>query len=214
MPTYSELNDPLEGQVLNFILPGYAGISMHFAADEEDMFVKESKEKYRILSFSSVHNSPQLWAHYANNYEGVCLCFSAEESFNCYQPIGYYNERIDRHMKPKERLDAAVKTSFFKKNIEWSYERELRIVKKGVKKKYLKFDKTELLAVIFGHNLPEKTSDLLASHLDNSVLKFKTHVGHRSFNINILDYDYKYPWDGSDLKTVDLERKLLKIREP
>ncbi|MBE6119215.1 MAG: DUF2971 domain-containing protein [Erysipelotrichaceae bacterium] len=32
-----------------------------------------------IVSLTDTYNSPLLWAHYANDYEGVCLCFSTKK---------------------------------------------------------------------------------------------------------------------------------------
>ena len=91
MPTYDQLNDPLEGAGYNINITGWAGMSILSAADMELTPIEEMKKCFRILSFSSDPVSPQLWAHYANNYNGICLCFSREGVFKEAKYIGFPN---------------------------------------------------------------------------------------------------------------------------
>ena len=93
LPTSNQLNDPLEGQMISISTDGYAGHSMSLAADEEDMFIRNIKEEYKILSLSERWNNPQLWAHYANCYKGVCLCFSTKGVFGKIEKVEYCEER-------------------------------------------------------------------------------------------------------------------------
>ena len=42
-PTYKQLNDPLEGAGFNINIPGWAGISIHRAADVELPLIEKEK---------------------------------------------------------------------------------------------------------------------------------------------------------------------------
>ncbi len=210
MPKYDELNDPLEGQIVDIKLLGYAGAEMMRAADKEDVVVKKFKKEYGIVSLTDTYNSPLLWAHYANDYEGVCLCFSTKKAFCNSLPLEYCKERIETRISSDNNMNLykLVKESFLKKNSDWSYEKEWRIVERKCSEKYLQFEPNELCAVIFGHNLSDEIKDFLIVHLDENVKKYKTYIGYRTFGIRILDYDYKYIWAGCDIESVDLEKEL------
>ncbi len=208
MPKYSQLNDPLEGQIDCIDIPKYCGYSMHEAADIEDPILLRYKDEFRILSFSNSPYNPQLWAHYGGNYEGICFCFSTENSFKDCLPVSYCKERNHVDAYEYGKIEKCVVESFFKKSLGWAYEEELRIVKKDCGDPYLKYTLSELKAVIFGHKMPEETRSFIERFVDNNVKKYKTGIGYRSFKVNILNYDYEYFWDGGELKTVDLEEEL------
>lgn len=209
-PLYNELNDPFEGQIVNIELCGYAGMTMSLAADDEDMVVRGYKDRYRLLSFSDSPVNPLLWAHYAGNYTGICLCFSTRKSFKGFAPVKYCDKRetvsFDNDSDDSE-LAKCVMDSFFKKQKDWSYEREYRLVTE-VDNKYLAFDDAELKGIVFGHNMPQDYKDKISSHVKQNTKKFKTRIGYRTFQVNILDYDYEYVYDGSVLKTIDIVKAL------
>ena len=92
-PTYKQLNDPLEGAGFNINIPGWAGIGIHRAADVELPPIEELKMEYGILSLSDCANSPQLWAHYANNYKGVCLCLKTDGLLSNAKKVSYSDNR-------------------------------------------------------------------------------------------------------------------------
>lgn len=44
--------------------------------------------------------------------------------------------------------------------------------------------------------------------MSNSVVRFKTDIGFRSWGINILPFDYEIPFDGSEIPLLDFEALL------
>ena len=96
-PRYTELNDPLEGAAIDIPVGGYAGSSIYKQEDREDPFIGGLKAQYRILSLSDDPCSPQLWAHYAGNYTGACLCFRTDGKFSSAKKVQYFQ----RKPKPK-----------------------------------------------------------------------------------------------------------------
>ncbi len=208
LPTYNQLNDPLEGQIINIETHGYAGYSMSLAADEEDQYIKAHKDAFRILSLSEEWNNPQLWAHYAGGYKGVCLCFSTQGVFGRINKIEYCKKREDEFTETEGGMDRLIKKSFYKKAIGWSYEKEWRIVSKSTKE-HLKFQERDLLGIIIGHELKKDVCDFIMENTNRDLLWMKTVVGYRSFNIHAVRPNYKYDYNGVPIKTLDVEKALL-----
>ena len=208
LPHYYELNDPLEGQVINITPDGYPGYSIPLNADEEDNYIKSYKESYRILSLAEQHDNPQLWAHYSNNYDGVCLCFSTQNTFHMIKKVEYCEKREDVYTEGNDELERCVERSLFKKNIGWNYEKEWRYISHN-KDCFLKFGKEELLGMIIGHNVSKEVTDFLLKVSGRNIMKMKTSIGYRTYKINVLPMNYKYDYDGSPLKVLDVEKTLL-----
>src|SRR5579863_5320726 len=68
---YSELNDPMEG----FYTP-----SSTLRHDERYLAVRQAvrktKAKLRISSFSEAFDNEVMWAHYAEEFKGICIAYS------------------------------------------------------------------------------------------------------------------------------------------
>lgn len=209
MPRYYELNDPLEGEIVNIETDGYAGKGILIAADKEESWVANHKEMYRILSMASEYNNPQLWAHYSNGYEGVCLCFSTDKSFKDIRKIQYCMDREDIFVDDENKLDKAIRSGFLKKNSGWGYEGEWRIVRKR-NTEYFRFEGNELRGLILGHKLSPEIKDFIVAHVDNGIIIMETDIGHQTFQINVLPLNYSYTLDGTPLKTLNVNETLSK----
>lgn len=209
MPNYNQLNDPFEGEIISILIESYAGISIYYAADKEDSIVGQHKNCYRILSLAEEYNNPQLWTHYANAYEGVCLCFSTEKSFAGIKKVEYCQNREVIYAEDKNAITKGVKKSFLKKNIGWSYENEWRIIKKS-SIEYLRFEENELKGIIFGHKMSDEIMDYIISNIKPSIVKMKTDIGYRSFQINVLPVKYQYVFDGTPIRVLNVENSLKK----
>jgi len=208
-PTYTQLNDPFEGSIVNITLDGYAGCSMSLCADEEDVVVKGEKEKYHILVLSQRYDAPLLWAHYANNYDGVCFCFATNNDFKSLKKVEYCPAREDIFVYEEDDIRGYVESSFYKKNQSWNYEDEWRIISKK-NDNYFTFNRKSFVGIIIGHKVVPEVADCIIKSLRKDVLIMKTYVGHRTFGIHVQPYDYDYEHDGSARKALDVECSLLK----
>lgn len=199
IPTYSCLNDPLEGNIVDIGLDDYAGISIPFYADQEDPIVKAEKEKYHILSMSANGKDPLMWAHYADNYSGICLCYRTDKTFSKLLPVVYVTGRIFRNTINGTKLADAVEESFYYKHQEWQYEKEWRYIEKGRDEipHYFQFQKNELVGVIFGHNIDREVLQFLRDNLPTRTKSLETYIGYRSFQIHTLPEGYQIQFDGS-----------------
>lgn len=120
-----------------------------------DQFNRESQiewdgmaRRFRLLSLCAEVKNPLLWAHYANCHRGVAFEFDAcytgriaeEISFTAAEPVRY-RKRIPRAYSQKDLIESTLGLSslpdaaqtwlplMLTKSLEWSYEKEWRIVR-------------------------------------------------------------------------------------
>ena len=133
MPSYHQLNDPLESAGV-YISLEVSGAGYQADMGEIGSAVEGYLSQYRILSFSSVPNSPLMWAHYANDYGGCCLIFRTQDTFNEVLPVVYTDIQMnigeDELVQGKCDLDDAAHDSFLFKKKDWAYENEWRLIQK------------------------------------------------------------------------------------
>ena len=88
LPNPTQLNDPFEGLSVkaNF---GYAGSGYRAALGYPDVFYRDVLSQFKVLSLSSIINSPIMWAHYGMEYKGCCLIISTKNIFEHLYPVIY-----------------------------------------------------------------------------------------------------------------------------
>lgn len=124
--------------------------------------------RLKIFCFSQTGKSFPMWAHYANNHQGVCLEYDAKNvqlSKDCDVPIEALT--VVRYSDNYVTDDIEDNMRCFYKSDQWAYEKEVRIVCQ-MEGNVLKFP--YLCNVILGVNMPQKMKDELAGFcLDNGV---------------------------------------------
>jgi hypothetical protein len=82
--------------------------------------------KRRIYCLTPIPNSTLMWSHYAANHTGICLEFGVENTlFRKARPVRYcttYPEWTVHQMEDK------VLELVLTKSMDWSYEREFRLI--------------------------------------------------------------------------------------
>lgn len=199
-PTKDELNDPLEGlaQPIYFT---YMGIDAYRSRDLEQPESKQFFNQFRILSLARRWDNMQMWAHYANNYEGICLEYSVNKEF-CNIKEVIYSERRFQSMtfEGPELIDRSIEericnSNFYRKSKNWKYEEEWRIVKKQ-SDHYFVYNPNCLKSVIFGNLARIDSNKVLevyqhCKRLDVAVFYVCTqleHYGLKKLPFNIIDY--------------------------
>ena len=205
------LNDLLEGVGTEINLDGYAGQSITKASNEEDSVLSMIRDEFRIVSLSGDCFSPLMWAHYGGVFQGMCFCFKRDNQFMEAKRVKYISRKPSEQPKDNSRLSdlkkarSIIKNDFFRKKIEWKYEKEWRILKRfdgADGSEFFKFDKDLLVAVIFGHGMDTTLKNEIKRVLPDGVKQYKTHIGKRSYNIELLDEDYTVPYNGSELRSI------------
>ena len=169
VPSYHQLNDPLESAGV-YISLAVAGAGYQAAMGEIGSAVEGYLSQYRILSFSSVPNSPLMWAHYANDYSGCCLIFRTQDTFNEVLPVVYTDIQMHIYeydfVMDKYDIDDAAHDSFLFKKKDWAYENEWRLIQKK-EAGLLAYNKDELAGVLMGHKLNEEMSNRIMTSCEN-----------------------------------------------
>lgn len=214
-PRYDKLNDPLEGSGSNIELTSrWAGISIQIASDRELTPIEEIKKKYRILALSSSPVSPQLWAHYGDNYNGICFCFSTEGAFKNAEPVKYF-EPDHVYAAEKDEIIPAVEEGFFHKHKDWNYEKEWRIVHRDGcdneivldEEEFLHFESDELRAIIFGGKVSDRIKQIIVKSSLTKIKFLKAVPGYQTARINLLPWDYEHQYDGRNKPYIeDIEK--------
>ncbi len=163
IPTRTQLNDPLECKYIPQMTFAIAGNWITSSAQRVSYIVESIMDKYRILSLSSDGKNLQMWAHYANNYSGICIEFKNTGEFEQAQSVKYTSEPPDFktlfELDPPE-IDKWVRESYFIKSMGWSYESEYRIIK-SESEKYLQISDNGIVSVTIGHKLPKNCMDYI-----------------------------------------------------
>jgi len=203
LPSYTQLNDPLEGVSVAIDL-GICGQFITGSVDEEHYFVKKAKDRFKIVSFSSSYDSPQLWAHYGGNYSGLCIGFSTDRTFHNVRKVIYSKHKPSGVRVPNgEGLDEVLLESFLHKEEHWSYEQEWRYIEK-TDNRFLELQKEDIGCVLLGHRIrPVFKKIILEALKDYNIPVLKTHIGIMSYKIRILPIDYVHTYDGSTPPFID-----------
>jgi len=124
------MNDPMEG----FYSPSNQAVKdPDFASASAHIY--NAKLNFGLCCFSDSHNSELMWAHYANNYAGICVGYrpaplleSLSSKFHLIR-MAYGSEPptlSKQDLAPARKNEAARKILSHKK-ATWVYEREWRL---------------------------------------------------------------------------------------
>lgn len=205
LPKRCDLNDPMEG-CYTPVFCGIAGASIYESTDEESYFLKEERDKYKILSFSATCFSPQMWAYYTDSYTGICVGFKNTKSFKNLTKVKYTNKRRIPINNPID-LDSIVRADYRLKHIDWSHEREWRIIKE-TEEDYLYFSDTDIACIIVGLRTNISDIEEIKKLIPKEVPIFRAVVGSNSFRIRLLELEYQNIYDGTVPPFINSVRKL------
>jgi Protein of unknown function (DUF2971) len=130
---FNDLNDPMEGV---FTSSKRLRNSRKYQAIRDEII--SNKAQLGICSFSEVHDNPLMWAHYADEFKGVCVAYNLGRLFRNLARTArgieinfvrmYYNEvdpTVSSRAKETQREMAKIVLSY--KNYRWLHEREWRM---------------------------------------------------------------------------------------
>ncbi|HWU17132.1 MAG TPA: DUF2971 domain-containing protein [Devosia sp.] len=158
-PPFGSMNDPMEAyyETDKASADIIDGLLRHtgFRSNEIYKLIREETDKFALISFSSTHKAPPMWAYYASNFAGMCLEFDTELlrvgdlRGERLRPVTYA-----RHPLPPlsladiDKMQASVEARLSRKRIEWRHEEEWRYLTGEVGKKHYLDD--ALLRVFLG----------------------------------------------------------------
>ncbi|MDN3554479.1 DUF2971 domain-containing protein [Halomonas maura] len=117
----------------------------------EDEFIykaiKKAQESYRIASFTDNWHNSLMWGHYADGMRGVCVKYEIDDRDIHEVDYGKPYE-VSTYNMLNGKVEQEVERTFLKKNQDWSYESEFRIIKR---ESFYKLKKGAVKAVFFGY---------------------------------------------------------------
>lgn len=127
-PRFSDMNDPMEGmhrESLAYIVKGRPKKERQAIADE--------KAKLGIASLSEVYDHEPMWAHYADQFKGMCVAYTTSKLLKAL-PNEYdfvrmsYSEEPPVILANRDSLVDKAKLTLGTKTVRWMSEREWRLI--------------------------------------------------------------------------------------
>lgn len=177
-----------------------------YETDAREAFAK-IQQSARIIAFCDRSDSPLLWSHYANSYQGACLHFTGGAFKRRLSNFGYVSYSAHRptyplslalelsarkrtgHSEDSLRQAESDKLVFYTKAADWAYEREVRIVYNAPRQTSLPFLPDGLLSVIIGPRMSSddeaKLRDLLGRSQVPHLPVRRASLSSNSFSVEI-----------------------------
>ena len=169
-----------------------------------------AKNYYRVCCFSNEKLNILMWSHYAENHQGICLCFKTHTIENGHflildskqhvlYPVKYIEQKPKQVNLLYEGNYEELMDFFTHKYQDWEYENEYRtlINKSEFEDDYTKeFRKEDLEGVIFGLNAkPDKMKEIyeiINTHYLQKGVKvnfYRTQKTQRYFSLRVKKID-------------------------
>ncbi|WP_439402139.1 DUF2971 domain-containing protein [Bradyrhizobium sp. DASA03068] len=181
--TYKGMNDPMEG----FYEPsGRLKREPQWRQTYKDIL--NAKRATGIACFSETYDNELMWAHYANNYRGICIAYSSAklrdnlpESARLVR-VAYADAPIYLSKHDKADVVKAAQKILSQKKYNWAYEREWRVL--GDYPGQLAYDGDVVTDVYFGSRISP----------DNKARILKA-MGGRTINFHQMAVaGYRHSW--------------------
>lgn len=170
--TYRGMNDPMEG----FYEPS-GRLKQEPQWRETYRNILLAKRSIGIACFSETFDNAVMWAHYADNFRGICIAYSASKLRDLLPDsarlvrVSYADTPIYVSKHDKDDLVTAAQKILSQKRYNWAYEREWRVL--GDQPGRLFCDGDTVTDIYFGSRiLPEKQNKLLSA-LSGRSFKFR-----------------------------------------
>ncbi|WP_185966136.1 DUF2971 domain-containing protein [Rhodopseudomonas palustris] len=180
---FRTMNDPMEG----FYDPT---VGLRGVEDYEHVVrrIYDAKSYHGIACFSETNSNELMWAHYADNYAGICVRYKTQALLDglsndvCVARVNYGDvpPPVD-HDDAMDSRSAAIKILSHKK-AAWAYEREWRVL--GNIKRTSYDDHHAVDAIYFGSRIDDEHRDRILDELANMRIDF--------FNMTVRGYQHLF----------------------
>jgi hypothetical protein len=124
---YMNLNDPMEGL---FTSSRLLRTSARYRAIRDA--IRYNKAQTGLCSFSEVYDHELMWAHYANQFTGICVAYSLPRLLKALPAEiafvrMYYDEMVPTVYRTSKDPSQLARMVLSYKNYRWLYEREWRM---------------------------------------------------------------------------------------
>lgn len=123
---YNTMNDPMEGFYTTSQRQRLNSTHAKIRA-----LIADGKSNLGICSFSEVHNNEIMWAHYADEFRGICIAYRFKgllSGTNEQTEFVRINYRDKAPWLQSDNTEVAARIFLSCKSYRWNYEREWRML--------------------------------------------------------------------------------------
>lgn len=191
-PDFESLNDPMEGKHEHSLALILGGRSSERYAE-----IEEAKSRLGIASLSEVFDHEPMWAHYAQQFHGMCVIYYVSKLLKGI-PDEYdlvrmtYSEKPPILLADRATADDNAKLTLSTKTTRWMSEREWRLISPSVGKVYY-HEKSTVFRVLLGSRVDE--------HSEKSIRRALEPFRIPVLKMNIDRYQISFSSDGRKVET-------------
>ena len=161
-----------------------------------DLLKQNSHENYRLKDLLKNPSSILMWSHYSDNHKGLVFEFKPFKNSLCFEtPIPPISVKYVKSYIPlsyahtREELHKYQQDILLTKFVDWRYEEEYRVLhleEQGERK----FEKGELLSIIFGAEATDKNiNDMILLRKKNNFTHVKFKKAKKVFGLLSLSFE-------------------------
>ncbi|WP_107675004.1 DUF2971 domain-containing protein [Agrobacterium sp. LAD9] len=131
-PSYASMNDPMEGSHRESAL-----LKESQKYDQTIQEVRMAIDTLGIASFSETMDHEPMWAHYAQNFSGICVEYNVKRLLDSLPDQHEfvrmtYNELAPMLYRDRETAENRAKMILSCKSVRWASEREWRLIRPAI----------------------------------------------------------------------------------
>jgi hypothetical protein len=162
--SFDKMNDPMEGS--------YRPSTMHKEHPKYDVVMDllfNQKMSIGICSLSETCNNEIMWAHYADQFKGICIEYSTRRLLGAFPENVdlvrlHYSESEQRISSRIPEADRTAKKLLSSKNFKWLYEREWRLLSPSPGANHMRIDNC-VTCVFLGSRIEKAKKDQIVRTL-------------------------------------------------
>jgi hypothetical protein len=176
-------------------------IIVDMVRDDKEKFDRSFDEGFGIASFNETYTSNPMWAHYADEYKGVCIEYDEDSIFKAertYLMPVVYSKHLENYYVGKTNVEAYTFVTGLLKHEDWSYEKEWRLVKLLTSPKTIDEERytynAKINAIYFGVDMPERDKKVIKQYVGDSIKLYNmeiTYMGLKPIEYKQLK-EFKY----------------------
>lgn len=152
-----DLNDPMEGFIVK---------------NEYHQSIKSEMAEIRIVSLANSFNNMALWAHYADDFKGICI----ECELNDDPKVWLKRMEYDSILNHASGAPEIAWPMLMKKWNEWRCEEEWRVLLRKKKEEATYFP-CEVTGVYLGKDIDENKEEIIRDLANDDICMLKMEIG-------------------------------------
>ena len=161
---FTQLNDPMEG--IYTATPEFRESDAHF---QLRLAIRANKLGIGLCSFSEVNDNELMWAHYGDEFHGVCVAYDFSLLLrNLSNDVRFvrmsYSEEEPKATNTGHAVDLLARRSLSSKSYKWLYEREWRMFGEQGLNSYN--DRSCVTAVYLGYRVSDRHRDKVRAAME------------------------------------------------